>query len=180
MHIKINNVCSKFKLNKHVSLADVQRLFPDAHIVKNGESKFKAVQIKVLQYSATAAVSRSGQVVLVGSKSVEDARETAMFIYTVLNGLGDDDFVVTNIASSFIWNYKIPLPILYYKLQSCVSKKSDVIYEPELGTNCIDLRCKSGMAKIFGTGNMVLTGCRREADIIDTLRNVFCLINKSV
>lgn len=176
MQININNVCSKFKLNKNVSLDDVIISFPDAHIVKQGMSKFKGVHVKIPSYNATSTVSKSGQVVLVGSKSVEDARETAMFLFTVLGGKGDAEFLVTNIASSIKWKQPISLTKLYENLRT-KTKPSSMVFEPELGTHCIDLRCSRGMTKIFGTGNMVITGCRCEADILETLHTTLSLIN---
>jgi len=160
-------------------LSDVQCHFPNAHLIKEGLSRFKGIQIKVSQYKTTCTVSQNGQIVLVGSESITDAREAAWFMFTVLDGQGDDEFTITNIASSVAWNHPLSLAKLYNNLRGSIHRPSDMVYEPELGTNCIDLRCEHGMAKIFSTGNMVITGCKREADIIGTLRLTLCLINEN-
>ena len=179
MHIKITNVCSKIHLNRNVLLSDIVNFFPDACSVgqkKTGPIKFKSIQIKLSQFSGNAMVSLNGVIIIVGSDSIESAQEFALFLFTVLGGNRPAKFSVSNIASTVYTPFKIQLDKFFVYTRGEVDDKSNITYEPER-CNCVQVKSIYGLAKIYSTGNMVITGSRSEKDSLETMKLALIFID---
>ena len=162
MQLKISNVCACVQLNKSVSLSQVLVNFPDACYVGNNY-KFKSIKVILKNFNGTAMISSNGKIVLVGCDSVLGAEEYALFLFATLEGLSPSNFRISNIVCTAYTPYRIRLDLLHKYLVSYGRKAT---YEPEIDAPCINIKYLLGTARMYRTGNMIITGAKSQQNVM--------------
>lgn len=164
----VSNMTVTFKLSRRVNLKNLAK--------KTGANKtkgtgFLSVTYRVYPTNSTALVYGSGKVVLLGSKSAEEALHAANVVCERLRcrKISLNELSIHNIVSVLNLKCNIDLKELFIHLHT---KKKLPIFESELFP-ALNFKTHNGCkAIVFRSGKIIITGCRTLSQNISATKEI--------
>lgn len=166
-----------FNVGRELRLKDIRRRVPN--FVHYTASPFRRLQWHVPNTFTKALVYPSGSVVLVGSKSHEEAERAAKYITDELGGVGEVDLRVRNVVAHRNFHFTINLNELYTQLTSS-SQRGTVLYEPEIfsGLRYTSQRTSGGRMTVFRLGSVIFAGCKSLAELDQCYDEMYAILRE--
>ncbi|XP_053666626.1 TBP-related factor [Anopheles marshallii] len=138
-------------------------------------SRFHGVVMRIRDPRCTALIFRSGKVICTGAKNEQQAHLGLRKFVRIIQKLGFDvkflDFKVQNLVATA----DLRFPIRLENLNQMHGQFSS--YEPELFPGLIYRMVKPRVVLlIFVNGKIVFTGAKNQQEIIDSLRNIYPIL----
>jgi transcription initiation factor TFIID TATA-box-binding protein len=172
--INIQNVVASGTLNQKVDLNAVVKSFPGAEY---RPETFPGVVIRLRRPKTATLIFSPGSLVCTGAKSGRESRRAIMKVVKELKKggiiiLGKPSLKVVNIVASASLGGKVDL-------EKTVVTLRKTMYEPEQFPGLIYRMDEPKVViLIFASGNLVVTGAKKEQDIYDAVHKLHANLEK--
>jgi transcription initiation factor TFIID TATA-box-binding protein len=166
--IHIQNVVASATLNQRVDLNAVMKSYPG---VEYRPEQFPGLVFRLKRPMTATLIFSSGKMVCTGSKSEKEAHRAVMTVVRELKKGGiiiisKPEIRIQNIVASVSLGGKVDL-------EQAVGKLVKTMYEPEQFPGLIyRMDEPKVVVLIFATGNLVVTGARKEQDVYDAMQKL--------
>jgi transcription initiation factor TFIID TATA-box-binding protein len=166
--INIQNVVSAATLNQKVDLNAVVKGSPD---VEYRPDQFPGLVFRLKRPKTATLIFTTGKMVCTGAKSGKESRRAVMKVVKELQKGGiiiisKPDSKVVNIVASASLGGKVDL-------EKAVTTLGKAMYEPEQFPGLIYRMDEPKVViLIFATGNLVVTGAKKEQDVYDAVHKL--------
>jgi len=166
--IKIQNVVATGALNQKVDLNAVVNGFPG---VEYRPERFPGLVFRLKRPKTATLIFGSGKMVCTGARSGRESRRAIMKVVKELKKAGiiiikKPDFEVVNIVASVSLGVRVDL-------EKAVVTLGKTMYEPEQFPGLIyRLDEPKVVILIFASGNLVVTGAKKEQDVYDAVHKL--------
>ena len=166
--INIQNVVSAATLNQKVDLNAVVKGYP---CVEYRPDQFPGLVFKLKRPKTATLIFSTGKMVCTGAKSGKESRRAIMKVVKELKKGGiiiisKPDLKVVNIVASASLGGKVDL-------EKAVTTLRKAMYEPEQFPGLIYRMDEPKVViLIFATGNLVVTGAKKEQDVYDAVHKL--------
>ena len=136
--------------------------------------KFNSVIMKIEKPKVTAQIFKSGKIVLLGAKSIDEVNEGAKIIAGKLGREIIENPVTTNWVGTYAFGYPLNLDNYCLFMRQYHGNGSVCTYEAELFDALMYQPDSSKKAKctIFKSGKLILTGCKTIGDLNETFNSL--------
>ena len=166
--IDIQNVVASATLNQKVDLNAVVKGYPG---VEYRPEQFPGLVFRLRRPKTATLIFGSGKMVCTGAKSGRESRRAILKVVKELKKGGiiiinKPDFKVVNVVASASLGGKVDL-------EKAVSTLGKAMYEPEQFPGLIYRMDEPKVViLIFATGNLVVTGAKKEQDVYDAVHKL--------
>jgi transcription initiation factor TFIID TATA-box-binding protein len=166
--ITIQNVVATTNLNQKVDLNAVVKSYPS---VEYHPEKFPGVVLRLRRPKTAILIFSTGKMVCTGARTGRESRRAIMKVVRELKKGGiiilrKPDFEVVNIVASASLGGRV-------KLEETVVTLGKTMYEPEQFPGLIHRMDEPKVVMlIFASGNLVVTGAKKEQDIYDAVHKL--------
>jgi transcription initiation factor TFIID TATA-box-binding protein len=166
--INIQNIVASATLNQRVDLNAVAKSYPS---VEYRPELFPGLVFRLKRPKTATLIFSTGKMVCTGAKSEKESRRAIMKVVKELkNGgiiiISKPDLKVVNIVASAILGGKVDL-------EKAVVTLRKAMYEPEQFPGLIYRMDEPKVViLIFATGNLVVTGAKKEQDVYDAVHKL--------
>jgi len=166
--INIQNVVATATLNQRVDLNAVAKSYPG---VEYRPDQFPGLVFRLKRPKTATLIFSTGKMVCTGAKSGKESRRAIMKVVKELKKGGiiiisKPDLKVVNIVASAILGGKVDL-------EKAVTTLGKAMYEPEQFPGLIYRMDEPKVViLIFATGNLVVTGAKKEQDVYDAVHKL--------
>lgn len=154
---------------------DLKHMARSALNVEYKPQRFGALIMRIREPRSTALMFKSGNIVVAGTKTLDDSKRACKKFVKIINKLGFkavfSNFRIQNIVCTYDMKNLLSLEKIYLFCEnfSC--------YEPELFPGLI-LRVRKAVFLIFGSGKVVITGLKDYKEIKLIFVDVFPILEK--
>ena len=172
--IDIQNVVAAATLNQKVDLNAVVKSFPG---VEYRPEQFPGLVFRLKRPKTATLIFNSGKMVCTGAKSEKESHRAVMTVVKELKKSGiviisKPDLKVVNIVASVTLGGKVDL-------EQAVGKLVHTMYEPEQFPGLIYRMDEPKVViLIFGSGNLVCTGAKKEQDVYDAVHKLHRILEE--
>lgn len=180
--VRIENIVATVTLPNELDLHEIERNIPR---VEYNPDQFPGLVFRLEKMKVTALIFKSGKMVVTGAKDTRSLIDAVKKIIRTLieNGIkinGRPVIQIQNIVASANLNFEVNLEEAAFKLENNM-------YEPEQFPGLIyRMQDPHVVLLIFSSGKMVITGAKRESEVIDavnktheTLIKLGCVIERA-
>jgi transcription initiation factor TFIID TATA-box-binding protein len=166
--ITIQNIVASATLNQRVDLNAVVKSNPG---VEYRPEQFPGLAFRLKRPKTATLIFSTGKMVCTGAKSEKESRRAIIKVVKELKKggiiiIGKPDLKVVNIVASASLGGKVDL-------EKAVTTLGKAIYEPEQFPGLIYRMDEPKVViLIFATGNLVVTGAKKEEDVYDAVHKL--------
>jgi transcription initiation factor TFIID TATA-box-binding protein len=166
--INIQNIVASATLNQRVDLNAVVKSYPG---VEYRPERFPGLVFRLKRPKTATLIFSSGKMICTGAKSEKESRRAIMKVVKELKRDGiiiisKPDLKVVNIVASVSLGGKVDL-------EKAVTTLGKAMYEPEQFPGLIYRMDEPKVViLIFATGNLVVTGAKKEQDVYDAVHKL--------
>ncbi len=171
---KIENIVATVTLDQTLDLHEIERNVPR---VEYNPDQFPGLVFRLDRPKVTALIFKSGKMVVTGSKSTQELIRSVKRIIRTLyeHGIkitGKPKIQIQNIVASANLGVEVNLEEAAYKLENNM-------YEPEQFPGLIHRMADPHVVLlIFGSGKMVITGAKRESEVMEAVKKIYEKLSK--
>ncbi len=171
---KIENIVATVTLDQTLDLHEIERNVPR---VEYNPDQFPGLVFRLDRPKVTALIFKSGKMVVTGSKSTQELIRSVKRIIRTLyeHGIkitGKPKIQIQNIVASANLGVEVNLEEAAYKLENNM-------YEPEQFPGLIHRMTDPHVVLlIFGSGKMVITGAKRESEVMEAVKKIYEKLSK--
>jgi len=173
--VSIQNVISSFKLDRKLDLKEIHLKFKEKSTFDKYTFNYGVVVLKIDEPKMSFLIYRTGKIISTGSKSIQDAQNSAKIILKLferneLDAKLSQNVTIDNIVATYNLGRKINLNLIS-------ERNFNIDYQPETFPGLI-YRSKNpkGTVLLFSSGKIVCTGFKE----IENMLEVIDLLEKKI